>query len=150
MISILKEFEWDMGHRVTNHDSLCKNPHGHRYKMVVEVTGPINKQLGSSQQGMVLDFGLLKKVIMTNIVDPLDHSFMYWKDDDVMNNFSNNNKSLKMNKVSFVPTAECIALDIANQIEVLLSKKMSQVQLLSLRIFETPKSQALWSRDDKA
>ena len=55
--SITKCIEWDMGHRVPNHESKCRNPHGHRYKCEIEVAGDIIVELNSPEQGMITDFG---------------------------------------------------------------------------------------------
>ena len=47
---ISKEFRWEMGHRLQLHKGLCKNLHGHSYKMEVELTGDV------LENGMVLDY----------------------------------------------------------------------------------------------
>ncbi len=36
---ISRRIEWDMGHRIPDHQSLCKHPHGHRYVAEVTVEG---------------------------------------------------------------------------------------------------------------
>lgn len=145
-MTIAKSFEWDMGHRVTNHDSLCKNPHGHRYKMTVYITGPVSQSEGSSQQGMVMDFGKVKEIVNQQVMATLDHSFMYWERDKVMSAFATTNPELRMNSVPFVPTAECIAEHLAHQIEGLLQSNLPEAHLTKLVIFETPTSQAIWER----
>jgi 6-pyruvoyltetrahydropterin/6-carboxytetrahydropterin synthase len=146
MIRVSREFEWDMGHRVTNHKSLCKNPHGHRYKMLVEISGDLNDSVNDSSQGMVLDFGDLKTLINSEIVDKYDHSFMYWKDDAVMNAFANINEDLRFVKVSFVPTAECIVTHIAEKLQKLFADQLLGIVLESVILFETPKCKAHWVR----
>lgn len=144
MITITKSFEWDMGHRVTNHKSACKNLHGHRYKMIVELGGKINTSTGSSSQGMIIDFGDIKKLISENVVAQLDHAFMYWDDDKTMNEFAKSHPELKWSKVSFVPTAENIAAYVAEQLQALCSDNFASVTLVSVTINETPSSQAVW------
>lgn len=147
MISITRQFEWDMGHRVTNHMSLCKNPHGHRYRLLIEISGDIKNKNDKPDQGMVLDFGDLKGLINEEIVDKLDHSFMYWDKDDVMSDFAKNNKELKFIKTSFVPTAECIVGYIAITLQKLFENKLPGIALESATLFETPNCSAKWSRD---
>lgn len=144
MVTISKTFEWDMGHRVPNHKSICKNPHGHRYKMIAEVSGPLNSKTGSSTEGMVVDFGFFKELIFNYIVADLDHAFMYWEKDSIMKDFAKKNTDLKLLSVPFVPTAESIATFLAEKIIKLLSKQSVSIKLVSLRIFETPNSQAKW------
>lgn len=147
MITIAKSFEWDMGHRVPNHQSLCSNPHGHRYKLTVEVSGPVNKTVGDSQQDMVIDFGKLKEIISQKIIQKLDHSFMYWEEDKVMKNFADANKGLKMNEVSFVPTAESIVESIALELNGIFTKDLPDLTLQFLELFETPNSKSIWRKD---
>lgn len=144
MITISRTFEWDMGHRVTNHLSLCKNPHGHRYKMIVHITGPMNDIHGDSQQGMVLDFGELKKLITANVVDRLDHSFMYWEEDDVMRTFADANKDLRLLSVPFVPTAENIVAYLVEEIKKILGRALPDTKLFELTVYETPSCKATW------
>lgn len=147
MISITRQFEWDMGHRVTNHESLCKNPHGHRYKLLVEISGDIDDRSGEPSQGMVLDFGDLKKVIHKSVVDKYNHSFMYWSEDDVMREFARNNKELRFVEVPFVPTAECIVSSIAKTLQLQFNKELPGIILESAILFETPKCSAKWMRN---
>ena len=40
-MKIAKEFRWEMGHRLPEHFGLCKNIHGHSYKMIVEFEGEL-------------------------------------------------------------------------------------------------------------
>lgn len=144
MITISKSFEWDMGHRVTNHISQCKNLHGHRYKMIVEITGPVSEISGASQQGMIVDFGDFKRMVESNLVAQMDHSFMYWDKDDLVRTFAEQNKTLKWNSVSFIPTAESIAGYCAETIIGLLKHDLPDVTLVSVSVYETPTSQATW------
>jgi 6-pyruvoyltetrahydropterin/6-carboxytetrahydropterin synthase len=48
----------------------CNNPnwHGHNYTLDVSVTGPIDERTG-----YVMDLGLLKAVVMREVVDKADH-----------------------------------------------------------------------------
>ena len=56
---LCKEVEFDAGHYLRNYEGKCANMHGHRWKVIVEIEGD---QL--NEQGMVLDFGEIKRVIM--------------------------------------------------------------------------------------
>lgn len=147
MLTITRSFEWDMGHRVPNHKSLCKNPHGHRYVMNVCVSGLINKRKNDSEQDMIVDFGKLKVLVNSHLVDTLDHSFMYFEGDTIMGPLSKQHPSLKLIPVPFVPTAECIVQYAADKIEKILRQDMPKLTLESVELFETPKSKATWSKD---
>lgn len=143
MITIARSFEWDMGHRVPNHTSLCKNPHGHRYKLEVWVAGPIVETKNDPAEGMVIDFGDLKQHL-SKLIDNLDHAFMYWNEDSVMSSFAEQNPDLKMVARPFIPTAERIAEHLAQEIEVLLAQNMPDLRVVKLVLYETPKSKAIW------
>ena len=52
---VTKIFDWHCSHRLTNHEGLCKNIHGHTYKLEVEIDGSLLS--GGSSDGMVIDFG---------------------------------------------------------------------------------------------
>src|ERR1043165_4265890 len=104
--TITRRFEWDMGHRVTNHTGLCKNLHGHRYTALFTVGGELHTDPLSSDHGMVLDFSELKSRL-GEIIQELDHGFMIWKDDRLCNLLVT--IETKIIAVDFVPTAENIA-----------------------------------------
>ena len=87
MMKIVKVIQWDMGHRVLNHRSVCKGLHGHRYKAVICVTGELVQKEGASEQGMVVDFADIKKTARKCIQDELDHGFMVWDKDEELIDF---------------------------------------------------------------
>lgn len=69
---ISKEFKFEAAHRLLNHDGNCQRPHGHSYRVIVEVAGRIKPADGAPDEGMVLDFGVLKDAWM--MIEPeLDH-----------------------------------------------------------------------------
>ena len=85
MLNVTKEFSWAMNHRLENHKGLCKNLHGHNYRLFITVIredgliGDDNK----SGEGMVIDFKSLKNIVNKVIVDDLDHAFAYNKNSNV-------------------------------------------------------------------
>ncbi|MCS7053110.1 MAG: 6-carboxytetrahydropterin synthase, partial [Ignavibacterium sp.] len=76
-MKIAKEFHWEMGHRLPEHFGLCKNIHGHSYKMILTVEGEMN------EQQMVIDYYDLEKII-NPLVQELDHAFMVNKNDKMV------------------------------------------------------------------
>jgi 6-pyruvoyltetrahydropterin/6-carboxytetrahydropterin synthase len=76
MLEITKAIEWDMGHRVPNHKHKCRNPHGHRYRLEMTVAGEVSVEKGTSQEGMVHDFGDIKNHLLEKIYSKLDHCFL--------------------------------------------------------------------------
>ncbi|RMD74012.1 MAG: 6-carboxytetrahydropterin synthase [Lentisphaerae bacterium] len=140
MVEITRIIEWDMGHRVPNHFSKCRNPHGHRYRMEVTVRGRLDRREGASTQGMVWDFGLLKKIMMERVHDILDHGFMVWEKDELLCDFFQGPAAeFRHLIVPFVPTAENIAFWAYHQIAPHLPQ---EIVLVRVRIFETPNSWA--------
>lgn len=75
-VKITREIGIDMGHRVMLHGSKCRHVHGHRYKIIAEVTGPLYSE--GEQTGMVMDFGFLKNDMMEVIDAYCDHGFAIW------------------------------------------------------------------------
>ena len=88
------------------HKGLCKNLHGHTYKMEVKIEGDLIKY--GSSNGMVIDFGDLKEILMQEIDEVYDHSFTIWKEDYFIDMFKSwkDFEGQKINVVDFVPTAE--------------------------------------------
>lgn len=76
---ITREIGIDMGHRVTLHQSRCRNLHGHRYKIEATCLGTLFE--AGAQQGMVLDFSFLKDLMMQEIDEPCDHGMCFWVED---------------------------------------------------------------------
>ena len=108
MVKIGKRFKWEMGHRLLkSYSEPCQNLHGHSYEMEVIIEGTLN------QDGVVLDFGLLKEIV-SPIVESLDHSLVLCKDDVLVPIISE--QGLKLNVVPYNPTAENMAIDIVESI----------------------------------
>lgn len=141
MIKITKTIEWEMGHRIPNHDSKCRNLHGHHYKLDLSLSGPINSDKGSSSEGMVIDFGEIKKLLLTTIYDALDHSFMIYEHDNVMRSFFKNydHENFKVIIVPFIPSVENISQWSYNQIIHLIPQSLN---IENIRVYETPSSWA--------
>src|SRR3989344_753413 len=81
---ITKEIEIDIGHRIPNHESKCRNPHGHRLRVEVGVYGEVINKKGASDEGMVIDFGDIKKIMIEEIDIKHDHGFMISDTDEIM------------------------------------------------------------------
>lgn len=75
MHKIAKEFSFDMAHMLDGHDGKCQNLHGHTYKLQVEVAGELVES--GAKSGMVIDFSDLKAVVKHEILDKMDHAFIF-------------------------------------------------------------------------
>jgi 6-pyruvoyltetrahydropterin/6-carboxytetrahydropterin synthase len=71
MYEVTKEVTFDAAHLLYDHAGLCKNLHGHTYKLQVSL-----QSASRNSQGMVVDFAEVKSLIQKNILDIFDHSFI--------------------------------------------------------------------------
>jgi 6-pyruvoyltetrahydropterin/6-carboxytetrahydropterin synthase len=140
MIEITKSIEWDMGHRVPNHKHKCRNPHGHRYRLEMTVSGLVSKEKGTSEEGMVHDFGDIKKHLLEKIHSRLDHCFLATEEDPIFAPLAKDKElDLKIILVPFVPTAENILVWCY---ERLIEDFPAHLSISRLRLYETPTSSA--------
>ena len=126
-MKIAKEFRWEMGHRLPEHFGLCKNIHGHSYKMLVEFEGELDKN------EMVIDYYDVEKMI-NPLIEKLDHAFMVNKNDNMVLEFLEKINSKKV-VIDFNATAENICLYLLTEIKkVPLPANLSSVKV---RVYET-------------
>ncbi|MCO6515822.1 MAG: 6-carboxytetrahydropterin synthase QueD [Snodgrassella sp.] len=133
MFKIAKEFQFDACHMLDGHQGKCHNLHGHTYRLIVEVSSPLQPQ-GSSKE-MVMDFADIKTIINQHIISQLDHAYLY---DETNNNERKIAALLKQmqRKVFAFPcrtTAEGISRFIFNQLTVYLP-------VSKITLWETPTS----------
>lgn len=64
---VSKEFTFDSAHFLTKYHGKCEHLHGHTYKLRVTVEGEIQ------QNGLVIDFVILKKIVKEKIIEKFDH-----------------------------------------------------------------------------
>lgn len=144
-IRVTKYYEFEMAHALWNYDGICKNIHGHSYKLYVTVIGePVNDS-ENKKNGMVIDFSDLKKIVKSNIVDAFDHTL-------VINKYAPHKKLLELGEmyqrhhvVDFQPTCENLVLHFVGIIKPLLPEGIT---LKNLKLYETANSSAEWDADD--
>lgn len=142
---ITKEIEIDMGHRVPNHKSKCRNLHGHRYKIEAGVDDKVITTSGSSDEGMVIDFGDLKQIMMDVLDKGFDHGLVLYALDTYAKDFIRmSDDGMKIHFVGFVPTAENLAKYWFELLEPRLAER--QIKLKHLKIWETPTSTATYEK----
>ena len=144
-IRVTKEFHFEMAHALKNYDGLCKNIHGHSYKLFVTVIGTPISDINSPKVGMLIDFGDLKRIINKKITNVFDHAL-------VLNSKSGFNLSETSHEmfgntifVDYQPTCENMVIDFANKIGLILP---DNIELYSLRLYETSTSYAEWFSSD--
>lgn len=121
MITITKIIEFEAAHYLPGHSGKCGHMHGHSYRLEVTVAREPNTEDVQSN-GMVMDFGDLKK-IMTDIIDNgFDHCYINeW--------------------FPGPPTAENMICYIK---ELLMSRLPLKVAPVAIRLWETSTSYAEW------
>ena len=145
-IRITKEFTFETGHALYGYDGLCKNVHGHSYKLNVTLIGTPREEPGHVKNGMLIDFSDLKKIVKREIVEVFDHATVL--------NVSTPHKRLademeatghKIVRVNYQPTCELQMVDFAEKIKDLLP---DGVTLFSLMLRETGTAFAEWFATD--
>ncbi len=147
LIRITKEFKFETGHALFGYDGLCKNVHGHSYKLSVTLIGTPITDSNHIKYGMVMDFSDLKKIVNETIVDPFDHATVL--------NINSPHKELaqamqerghKVLGVEYQPTSEMMILDFAEKIK---AKLPDNLRLHHLILRETETSFAEWYASDQ-
>ena len=126
-MKIAKEFRWEMGHRLPEHFGLCKNIHGHSYKMIVEFEGELDKNQ------MVIDYYDVEKII-NPVIEKLDHAFMVNIEDNIVIEFLEKMNSKKV-VVGFNTTAENICNYLLSEIKK--CSLPSNISNIKVRVYET-------------
>ncbi|MBF0136280.1 MAG: 6-carboxytetrahydropterin synthase [Magnetococcus sp. DMHC-1] len=72
---IARRFHFDAAHALGHHDGKCHRLHGHSYGLEVVLSGtPRLPEKGNAQSGFVTDFGVLRRIVQQELIDPyLDH-----------------------------------------------------------------------------
>lgn len=147
IIRITKHFDFETAHALYGYDGKCKNIHGHSYQLFVTVIGTPIDDPNHVKNGMVLDFGDLKKIVKSEIVDVFDHATVL--------NANSPHKTLadkieshssRVILVDYQPTSENMIVDFATKISKKLPKSVS---LHSLKLYETNNSYAEWFASDQ-
>ncbi|MEI8007326.1 MAG: 6-carboxytetrahydropterin synthase [Bacteroidota bacterium] len=146
MIRITKEFRFEAAHALKGYDGPCRNVHGHSYELAVTVTGAPLSDKASCKYGMVMDFGDLKCMIKTNIIDSFDHALILhssMKDEGAV---PEGEPFTNVVYVDYQPTSENILIDFASRINGLLP---AGITLHHLVLRETSSSYAEWHASDQ-
>lgn len=122
MLTVCKRFTFEAAHFLPEHPGLCKNLHGHRFELEVEI-----KATDTFTGDMILDFKVLKTIIQKTIIDKVDHS--------------------NLNEVfpEMVPTAENLVRHFA---ALLKGKFFGHNCILNrIKLYETENSFAEWRKE---
>ena len=135
MVEMTEQFEFSASHRLYCPDlssednrrifGKCANPHGHGHNYVLDVTvgGDVCEKTGS-----IVELGPFERTVIERVIDPFDH------------------KNLNQDCPEFAdlnPTVE----NIARVIWTRLKGRLAPARLVSVRLWETPKTCAEYRGD---
>lgn len=104
------------------------------------------KEEGHIKLGMVIDFGDLKQIVRSEVVDPFDHATVFNKNTPHIELAKDlQEKGHKVILADYQPTCENMVQDFARRIQVRLPKG---IQLYSLKLRETATAYAEWFASD--
>ena len=124
-MEVTRIFSFDSAHFLTNYHGKCENIHGHTYKLEITVEGPV------SENGLLLDFTILKNIVEKRIIDKLDHKSL----NDIIDNPSAENISIwAWNELTKSGDL------LAGEIDKNLPKSRKKVKLKKIRLWESSNS----------
>ncbi len=126
-ITVCKTFTFAAAHFLPYHEGLCKNPHGHNYRLEIEVSGPIKKASAADKSpppdtGMVIDFEELKQIVNDAVIRLSDHK--------------------NLNEIYMNPTAEIMVMYIFDGLQCQFSENWAELTLRRVHLWETDTSWA--------
>ena len=145
IIRLTKEFSFEAAHALGGYDGPCREIHGHSYRLFVTIKGTPSTDPMNPKQGMVMDFGVLKKIVNEEIISRFDHAL-------VLRTTANEGLRRVLAEqfdnvvtVEYQPTCENMLDDFAHR---LMKRLPEGVTLHSLRLHETASSYAEWYAED--
>ena len=145
IIRLTKEFSFEAAHALGGYDGPCREIHGHSYRLFVTIKGEPSTDPMNPKQGMVMDFGVLKKIVHEEIISRFDHALVLRSTADkellklLTAQFDN------LIEVDYQPTCENMLDDFSRRI---IGRLPKGVTLHSLRLHETASSYAEWFAED--
>lgn len=102
-VCITKAMEMEVSHWLPDYVGACANMHGHTYKLEVTISrasfAPHDPMGDRVEDDMVVDFKVLNKVMKDRVFDMFDHQ-------------------IANSKVNYRPTAERMAVDILQRVQI--------------------------------
>jgi len=117
---LIKKFKFDAAHNLMKYRGKCEKLHGHTYTLVVVLEGE------PDEEGLIIDFSELKKVVEGEVLNILDHSYI--------------------NDVIEQPSAENIAIWVWRRLEERL--KGPNRRLYEVQIWETEENGVIYRGEE--
>lgn len=122
-MKIVKLFEFEAAHFLREYNGICKNLHGHTYKLEVGV------ERSDEWSDMIIDFVLLKQIVNEEVICKFDHQ--------VINDIMEENPTCE-NMVEF------IVKKIRGRIKQMNSMQNIELILCYIKLWETSNSYCEW------
>lgn len=136
---ITRRLEFDAGHRIPDHQSQCRNLHGHRYVIEITLSGDTIRRDGDAANGMVMDFSEVKALARAELVDRWDHAFLVYAGDRAVVEFLSSLPGHKTVVLDRVPTAENLAEIAFDLLDAVYRDTYgNHLRLERVRLYETP------------
>lgn len=120
---ITKEVTFDMAHRLSFHKGLCRNLHGHTYRLQVTI----------NTDNYFVDFADLQKRIHERVTSLLDHATLLSKDESNIELIKVlESMGMKVHVTEWEPIAENMVRMIATH--------LNMFDIVCIRLWETPTS----------
>lgn len=140
MYTLITEASFDSAHFLSGYNGKCKNIHGHRWTIKLEICDKLLKESGHLR-GMILDFGDIKKELK-DLADYLDHSLIIEK--DTMRDLTFNalkEDGFRIIELDFRPTAENFSKYVYDYF------KNKGLKVKKISVYETPNNCATYSEE---
>ncbi|QHL87167.1 6-carboxytetrahydropterin synthase QueD [Nibribacter ruber] len=144
-IRLTRRFTFEAAHALAHYDGACRHVHGHSYKLEVTVLGQPLQEEQHPKNGMVLDFGDLKKLVTTHVLEKFDHALVLLQDSAPALIEVLQHQGHKLLLTPWQPTCEHMLLYIKEQ---LLPHLPQNVSLHSLKLWETENAYGEWHAAD--
>ncbi len=135
-----------MAHALEGHDGACSRIHGHSYRLWVTVGGVPSDDAASPKQGMVVDFGDLKRIVGEEIIARFDHAFVVRRtpaNNALVDALAAHYEGVRV--VDWQPTSENL---VSHFVELLRERLPVGVTLRAVKLSETASSFAEWIVDN--
>lgn len=146
-IGLTREFSFEMAHALEGYNGACREIHGHSYRLFVTVNGVPCADLASPKLGMVMDFGELKSIVGSLVVDRFDHALLLRETPENQHFIKSvRDKWSRIELTPYQPTCENMVLFIVEQLSAALPEN---IELAEVKLYETERSCATWTASAK-
>ncbi|MCB9224771.1 MAG: 6-carboxytetrahydropterin synthase [Crocinitomicaceae bacterium] len=144
-LRVSKIFEFETAHALWGYDGKCANIHGHSYVLTVAISGPVINDPNHVKNGMIMDFGDLKKIVKKEIVDVYDHCLLVRANTPHAGYADVETAFKKIWLTDFQPTCENMLIDMVKRLQFNLP---DHITLKYVKLLETRSSYAEWFEED--